>query len=126
MGRLFWLSPVLFAQPNHLPTPELLIYSVIPDPHGDVWAGTNKGLARINRRTLQIRNYTTEDGILADEFNRYHFVHLPDNRILMGGLEGITAFYPSQVRPDPFQPNVEITSLQINNNAVRRVATAGA
>ncbi|WP_170299096.1 hybrid sensor histidine kinase/response regulator transcription factor [Larkinella terrae] len=98
--------------------PNNVIYSVIPDQHGDVWAGTNKGLTRINRRTLQIRNYTTEDGILADEFNRYHFVHLPDDQILMGGLEGITAFYPSQVQLDPFRPNVEITSLQINNTLV--------
>jgi signal transduction histidine kinase/DNA-binding response OmpR family regulator/streptogramin lyase len=95
--------------------PNNVIYSVIPDQQGNIWTGTNKGLARINRRSLHVQNYTTEDGILADEFNRYHFLHLPDDRILMGGLEGITAFYPRQIQPDPFRPRVEITGLQINN-----------
>ncbi|WP_421826863.1 hybrid sensor histidine kinase/response regulator transcription factor [Larkinella sp.] len=103
--------------------PNNVIYSVIPDQHGDVWAGTNKGLCRINRRTLHIQIYTTEDGILADEFNRFHFLHLPgrgtaDDRILMGGLEGITAFYPDHIRPDSFQPATEITTLSINNKPV--------
>ncbi|RRA99987.1 hybrid sensor histidine kinase/response regulator transcription factor [Larkinella rosea] len=113
--------------------PNNVIYSVIPDQQGTVWAGTNKGLCRIDRQTLHIQTYTTEDGILAEEFNRFHFLHLPapvrrgaefrrtgttEERILMGGLEGITAFYPSQIRPDSFQPTTEITKLYVNNKPV--------
>ncbi|GAB3930380.1 hybrid sensor histidine kinase/response regulator transcription factor [Larkinella terrae] len=103
--------------------PNNVIYSVIPDSHGDVWVGTNKGLGRINRKTLEIQTYTTEDGLLANEFNRFHFLHLPgrgtsDDRILMGGLEGITAFKPGEIRPDAFQPVTEITTLYINNKPV--------
>ncbi|RRA98070.1 hybrid sensor histidine kinase/response regulator transcription factor [Larkinella rosea] len=104
--------------------PNNVIYSVIPDSHGDVWAGTNKGLGRINRRTLKIQTYTTKDGLLANEFNRFHFLHMPrqgtaaDDHILMGGLEGITAFKPGEIRPDSFQPVTEITSLFINNKPV--------
>jgi signal transduction histidine kinase/DNA-binding response OmpR family regulator/ligand-binding sensor domain-containing protein len=98
--------------------PNNVIYSVIPDQKGQVWVGTNKGICKIQRRTLATQTYTTEDGILADEFNRYHFLHLPNDRILMGGLEGITAFYPGHIRPDSFQPATEITTLSINNKPV--------
>ncbi|RIV23868.1 response regulator [Fibrisoma montanum] len=103
--------------------PNNVIYSAIPDHRGDLWMGTNKGIARFNRRTFTIQTYTLEDGILANEFNRFHFLHFHGrgraaDRILMGGLEGITAFYPHQIKRDSFQPRVEITSLYVNNKPV--------
>lgn len=102
--------------------PNNVVYSAIPDRRGSIWIGTNKGIGRLNRRTFQVQNYTTQDGILADEFNRFHFLQLPGGRILMGGLEGITAFYPDRITNDPYQPAVELTGIQINNRAIKRGA----
>ncbi len=108
--------------------PNNVIYSVIPDQQGYLWMGTNKGICRLNRRTFSTRTFTHADGLLADEFNRFHWLHLPqstpgqradpEERIIMGGLTGITAFYPRQVREDTFQPPVELTELQVNNQPV--------
>ncbi|MBD2757415.1 hybrid sensor histidine kinase/response regulator transcription factor [Spirosoma validum] len=101
--------------------PNNVIYSVIPDQQGYLWMGTNKGLVRMHRKTFQMRTYTHEDGLLADEFNRFHFLHLPrlgtaNEQIYMGGVEGITAFSPRQIQDDSFTPSVEITQIQINNH----------
>ncbi|WP_177236702.1 hybrid sensor histidine kinase/response regulator transcription factor [Spirosoma endophyticum] len=100
--------------------PNNVIYSAIPDQQGYLWMGTNKGLVRMHRKTFQMRTYTHEDGLLADEFNRFHFLHLPrlgiaKEQIYMGGVEGITAFSPRQIQDDRFSPSVEITQIQINN-----------
>jgi len=95
--------------------PNEVIYSALPDRYGNLWIGTNKGLCRMNRKTLQTQNYTTEDGLLANEFNRFHYLHLPNGQIIMGGVEGITAFRPAQLRNDSFQPKVELTELYVNN-----------
>lgn len=110
-----------------------VIYSAIPDRSGHLWMGTNKGICRLDRRTFATNNYTRADGLMADEFNRFHWLQLPgrpsvgrrsegrpsaDDRIIMGGLEGITAFYPSQVGEDTFRPPVEFTDLQVNNRPV--------
>ncbi|GAB3959619.1 hybrid sensor histidine kinase/response regulator transcription factor [Spirosoma harenae] len=100
--------------------PNNVIYSAIPDQRGYLWIGTNKGLVRMHRKTFQMRTYTHEDGLLADEFNRFHFLYLPridtaDEQIYMGGLEGISAFSPGQIQDDTFLPSVEITQIQINN-----------
>ncbi|GAB4024628.1 hybrid sensor histidine kinase/response regulator transcription factor [Spirosoma koreense] len=95
--------------------PNNVIYSVIPDWQGRLWLGTNKGLCRFDPRTLATRTFTHADGLLADEFNRFHAVHLPDDRIILGGLEGITAFYPRRVGSDSFVPRVELTELYIND-----------
>ncbi len=104
--------------------PNNVIYSALPDQHGYLWLGTNRGLCRLNKRTGETRTYTQPDGLMADEFNRFHYLHLPampaqDERIILGGLEGITAFYPQQVGGDAFRPPVELTGLQINNQSVR-------
>ena len=64
--------------------PNDVIYSALPDRHGNLWIGTNKGLCRLNRKTFQIRNYTTEDGLLANEFNRFHYLQLANDQIIMG------------------------------------------
>lgn len=98
--------------------PNNVIYSALPDQYGNLWIGTNKGLCRMNRKTFQIRNYTTEDGLLANEFNRFHYLHLPNGKIIMGGIEGITSFWPAQLRDDSFQPRVELTELYVNNRLV--------
>ena len=98
--------------------PNDVIYSALPDQYGNLWIGTNKGLCRMNRKTFHTQNFTIEDGLLANEFNRFHYLHLPDGQIIMGGVEGITAFRPAQLRNDSFQPKVELTELYVNNRLV--------
>ncbi|MFC5411935.1 ATP-binding protein [Larkinella bovis] len=99
--------------------PNNVVYSAIPDRTGSIWIGTNKGIGRLDRRTFTFRNYGTQDGVLAEEFNRFHFLQLPNDRIIMGGLEGVTAFHPHRITDDTYQPAVELTGLQINNQTVR-------
>lgn len=108
--------------------PNNVIYSVIPDQHGSLWMGTNKGLCQMDRRTFKTRTFTHDDGLLADEFNRFHWLHLPsrgpsDERIVMGGLEGITGFYPTKLTQDNYEPTVELTGLLVNNQLLDSLQT---
>ncbi len=96
--------------------PNNVVYSVIPDQQGYLWMGTNKGLCRMDRRTFATTNFTTSHGLLADEFNRFHWLQTRDGEILMGGLEGTTAFYPDQIVDDTFDTPVALTGLRINNH----------
>ncbi|WP_394336229.1 sensor histidine kinase [Adhaeribacter arboris] len=96
--------------------PNNVIYSALPDEQGYLWMGTNKGLCRMNRKTFQIQVYTTADGLLANEFNRFHYLQVPTTgQIILAGVEGFTVFRPSQLQEDNFKPKVELTELQINN-----------
>ena len=113
--------------------PNNVIYSVIPDARGYLWMGTNKGLCRFDQRSYETTTYTQEHGLLANEFNRFHWLKLPGERdvgtpnrgprIIMGGLEGITAFYPVEVGQDEYHPPVELTSLLVNNQPVSAALT---
>ncbi len=95
--------------------PNNVIYSVIPDAQGYLWMGTNKGICRLDRSTFATTIYTQAHGLQANEFNRFHWLHLPDQKVIMGGLEGITSFYPAQVGTDTYDPPVELTQLFIGN-----------
>ena len=106
-----------FTQADGLPNN--VVYSAKPDRYGYLWMGTNKGLCRMNRRTFTIKTFTRDDGIMADEFNRHHYVQFPDGKLLMGGLEGFTMFYPRQIGQDTFEPVVELTELQVNNQVIQ-------
>ena len=118
--------------------PNNVIYSAIPDAQGYLWMGTNKGLCRMQRTSFQMRIYQRADGILADEFNRFHYLQLPGpvpapwtgrgpvsrsdgtagEKLVMAGLDGFTTFYPNQLGDDRFAPAVELTSLKLNNKLV--------
>lgn len=95
--------------------PNNVIYAAIPDKQGFLWIATNQGICRMNRKTYHTHTYTHEDGLLEDEFNRFHFIHLLDDRIILGGLGGITSFYPNQLRDDNYQPPIQITTIKVNN-----------
>lgn len=103
---------------THNGLPNNVVYAAIPDGRGRLWVATNRGLCRVDRRTGQTRTYTREDGLPADEFNRFHFLQLPDGYLILGGIEGIVGFYPDQLTEDHYQPPVELTGLAINNRVV--------
>ncbi|WAC12684.1 hybrid sensor histidine kinase/response regulator transcription factor [Dyadobacter pollutisoli] len=100
--------------------PNDVVYAAIPDRRGNVWVATNQGLSQVNRNTFKVRTYTREDGLMADEFNRFHFLQLPDDRIFLGGVEGITAFDPRQTNEDRYQPLIQITSIAVNNHLLSK------
>lgn len=105
--------------------PNNVVYAAIPDRLGNVWVATNQGLCQVNRKTLRTRTYTREDGLMADEFNRFHALALPDGRILLGGMEGITAFDSKQPNEDRYRPPVYITGIFINNAPLEPRLSAG-
>ena len=106
----------LFTTVNGLP--DNTIYSIMADDSGYLWLSTNKGLCRFHPRTHQVRTLSTADGLLGDEFNRFHHLRLPDGRLAFGGPEGWVIFDPRSIQNDRFQPPVALTELRINNQSV--------
>ena len=100
--------------------PNNVVYATIPDRRGSVWLATNQGLGQLNRQTGHIRVYRQEDGLGADEFNRFHAVTMPgrgtaDGRMVLGTIAGLVSFTPGTIRPDTFQPRVQVSAILVNN-----------
>lgn len=93
-------------------------YAVYEDQQGQFWIPTPSGINQIDKATMHLKFWTTQDGIEYDEFNK--FSHFMDHRgkIYFGGLDGVTQFDPKNFDPvihedhEPFH----ISDLQIFNS----------
>ncbi|MDT0595615.1 ligand-binding sensor domain-containing protein [Glaciecola petra] len=92
--------------------PSNVVYGVLEDEEGFLWASTNKALAKINRETKEIVNYTVSQGIQDNEFNSGSYHKDENGYLYFGGNEGVTRFNPAEVKPNPTPPPIELTHFQ--------------
>jgi signal transduction histidine kinase/DNA-binding response OmpR family regulator/ligand-binding sensor domain-containing protein len=116
--------------------PNDVVYGILPDDDGNLWMSTNRGLSRMTclpsfyesatsssaveetNKGIIFQNFRESDGLQSDEFNTSAFYRHPDGRLFFGGVNGLTAFYPSDIKDRQSNAPVRITGLKINNLAV--------
>lgn len=94
------------------------ISSLLRDPQGRIWMGTNKGISRLAPTTGEIQNYNTQDGVQALKFAGRSAIKLSDGRMAFGGFGGINIFDPLLVDKNDKCPQVIFTKLLVSNTIV--------
>ncbi|MBC7873725.1 MAG: helix-turn-helix domain-containing protein [Ferruginibacter sp.] len=102
--------------------PNNTIYSIVPDDKNNLWISTNNGICRLNPGTGTVDKFDVRDGLIGNEFNRFHHFHFPDGRIAFGGFEGSSLFDPGKFAPDTFATTIQFIKLLINNKPVEFAA----
>ncbi len=97
--------------------PSSTIRCIQEDRSGRLWLSTQKGVSRFDPKLETFRNYDVADGLQSDEFSDGCY-QSQDGQIFFGGSNGFNAFYPDQVRDNPYVPPVAITSFKVFNEAV--------
>ncbi len=95
--------------------PNNTIYSIIPGSDQQLWCSSNKGIFAFNKKTGDILSFTSRDGLIDDEFNRYYYVVLPDTSVAFGGPMGYTLFKPKALEADEFDPVIALTGFSVSN-----------
>lgn len=90
--------------------PNSYIYDVIPDKDGHLWLPSNVGLTKFNPNIKNengsaFKNYNTNDGLQAREFNQGASFLCSDGKILVGGIAGLNYFDPLQIKESKITPN---------------------
>ncbi|MDH4106959.1 MAG: response regulator [Gammaproteobacteria bacterium] len=101
------------------------IYAILPD-RDTLWVSSNRGLAHIDPRTRTARQFGPADGLQGFEFNGGAALKTRDGRMLFGGTQGFNAFYPQDIRPNPFPPQVAITRIAAQDRVLDLAAYADA
>jgi len=78
--------------------PDNMVYAAYDDGDGHLWLPSDAGIIRFDKTSRQSCVFTVEDGITHNEFNRLAHHQAPDGRLFFGGLNGITAFHPKDIR----------------------------
>ncbi|MEG9438561.1 hypothetical protein JAO29_20665 [Edaphobacter sp. HDX4] len=97
--------------------PSSTIRCILEDGVGSVWLSTQHGVSRFDPQRKRFRNYDVSDGLQSNEFSTGCYQG-QDGEMFFGGSNGFNAFFPDNVRDNPYVPPVVITSLKIFNKAV--------
>lgn len=105
-----------FTEKDGLPSNTIL--GIVEDEGGDLWLSTSNGVSRYDPRTGAFRNYDASDGLQANEFLPGAYFQDSSGQIFFGGIDGFSAFYPADVKDNPYVPPVVLTSLTQGGEAI--------
>lgn len=97
------------------------IQGLLRDEEGNLWCSTFRGLFRYTPATGEVRNYSERDGLAGLEFWMNAYAQGSGGEMFFGGTNGLTAFFPHRIRPNPHAPPVAITELAVRNKPYRGV-----
>ncbi|HSI77511.1 MAG TPA: two-component regulator propeller domain-containing protein [Lunatimonas sp.] len=88
------------------------------DAVGNLWLSTNKGICRFNPITKEILTFDASDGLQSNQFATGHLnlgssFKGKDGRLYFGGINGLNAFYPEQIKVNEKIPPIVITEFRV-------------
>ena len=98
--------------------PSNSIASITSDKEGHIWAGTRRGLIRIEKDRHNIHVFTKRHG-LQDLIFTWAAHRAEDGRLFFGGGNGFNAFYPQDVIRTEDPPPVAFTRLMVFHEPVK-------
>ncbi len=91
------------------------IYSMLTDEKREtIFASSNMGLSALQLNGV-LKNYTKEKGLQENEFNTSAVAETSKGKLFFGGVNGITAFYPSDVITEPDHPSLLVYKTEVND-----------
>ena len=105
--------------------PSSSIADIQEDKTGKLWISTKKGLCCLEPSTGAVTNYYANDGLQSNEFCEGVSLCLSDNRLLFGGMQGITVFTPEDITPRQQKLDVVLSAMEIGSTIVRAGMKSG-
>lgn len=75
-----------------------ILYRMEEDDEKNLWISTYIGLMYFNTTDYTKHIFTVNDGLTNNEFNRVSSFKAVDGKMFFGGVNGINAFYPKEVK----------------------------
>lgn len=102
------------------------VFGLIEDNEGTLWVSEERAFSNLKVDydkytgdiSFTIRHYDTRDGLMDSDFNQRSFTKLPSGEILVGGLDGVNRFIPSEIAYNTNRPTVIFTDVYINGNMI--------
>lgn len=108
---------------------DLITYFTIQDQQDGYWVGTNRGLYKMDpekllnaESTLELlqsfRVYNKNQGLITNELNAGGAYVASDGTIWLGTVEGLSHFFPDQVRQISAPPGIEFEEIMVSGTMV--------
>ena len=90
------------------------VNSIEADRHGNLWLGTDYGLARLDVKSMQFKNYYLSNDLLGEVYSENSSCSLADGTLVFATNNGIVCFNPDSTRLESSTGRLVITSLLVN------------
>lgn len=108
---------ISYTTANGLPNNS--VNSILEDSNGYLWISTNMGISKFDTETGKFRNYDESDGLQSNQLNTKSSFKAKDGQLFLGGINGLNAFYPDDIKDNPHTPTVFIKDFKIFNESVK-------
>ncbi len=89
-----------------------VLYGILEDPaSSQYWLSSNNGLFRFDPGNGTVDNFDVRDGLQGNEFNSFSYYNSESGEMFFGGTNGVTSFFPADIRLDTLPPLLWITTL---------------
>jgi signal transduction histidine kinase/ligand-binding sensor domain-containing protein/DNA-binding response OmpR family regulator len=95
-----------------------VVYGMLEDEAGNLWLSTDRGLCAFNPLHLTFRNFTTDDGLISNQFYWDAYHQGKDGRIYVGHVAGLTVFEPLRYTVHSSVNEVSITRISVLNENI--------
>jgi signal transduction histidine kinase/ligand-binding sensor domain-containing protein/DNA-binding response OmpR family regulator len=95
------------------------ITSIVETEPGIFWFTGNNGMTKFNLKKNSFTNYNTEDGILANNFNKNSVFRSKEGILYFGCHKGINFFNPEDITINFDTPKVYLSDFKLSNKSVR-------
>ena len=89
--------------------------AMLEDERGMLWLSSTVGLTRLDPASGRFKNYSARDGLTDGSYLVGAAWRSPDGTMYFGGVNGMTAFRPADIRDNPFPPKVVLTAFTVAN-----------
>lgn len=105
--------------------PDNIVCGLAKDLHGNLWCSTTNGICSVNTNNKKINKYHTGNGLQDKIYLEGRCTTDKNGRIYFGGEQGITCFYPDEIKQVTLKDTPVITDLLLGGNRVNMQTISG-
>lgn len=94
------------------------VNGIIESLDGNIWISGNYGISKLNIKTNTITNFTTNDGLLSNDFNINASYRDDKGNLYLGNYQGIDFFNPENIELNNNLPSLYLTDFKLFNEKV--------
>ena len=95
------------------------ITSFVETKPGIFWFTSNNGMTKFDVTNNSFTNYNTEDGIIANNFNKNSVYFSKNETLYFGCNRGINYFNPNSIQINSDLPEVYISDFKLSNKSIK-------
>jgi ligand-binding sensor domain-containing protein/signal transduction histidine kinase len=108
---------VVFREKDGLPNN--VVYGILEDNSGYLWVSTNYGISKFDTEAITFTNFDQKDGLQGNEFNGGAYYKDSNGIMYFGGINGLNAFDPEDIKENTYLPPIVITDFLLFNKSVK-------